>query len=116
MNERRDEPVTAARVLELLDGGTVNGRMSAELERLAGAVARTQKKGKVTLEVTVKPLGDGIEITGAVKVTTPLPAPVGTFYWVTRDGKLSRHDPEQLEMDLRPLPKGEPAGVVDWKE
>lgn len=76
--------------------------LGTELGSVVDAVRTTGKAGKLTVELTVKPLSAGDDVTLAVtdRITSRLPAPdVGqTILYATGDGALSRRDPRQGEI------------------
>lgn len=87
--------VLPSQVLADLEQGEVERRLAAELERVAGSVARTQKPGKLTIELKVEPKGEGIVITCAHKAAVPEFDPVGRLYYVSADGRLVSRNPDQ---------------------
>lgn len=87
-----------------------NGRTDAELadhlRDLIAGVKDTEKAGKLTLVVNVKPNGRGggsVTVSTSVKVSSPEAAPEASLYYVDDNHNLSRRDPRQLSLtDLRP--------------
>lgn len=107
----KDEPVRQIRpftaVVQELAGGRVLTGLSEALADVTAAVAETGKKGTVTLQLTVAPVGKGAS--GALQVTakTAVKAPESddatptTVFFADDDGNLTRTDPKQLQLPLR---------------
>jgi hypothetical protein len=87
--------------------GAMLDEASGELAEVVKRVAETGKAGALTLRLTVKPAGRGSVRTVVIEdeVVAKLPAPDKevTIFFPTEDGNLSRQDPTQLPLGLRPV-------------
>ena len=77
-----------------------------QLTELAEAVKMTRKPGTLSIKLKLKPAGqrDGdinqLEIVSDLSMTKPKDDPLKTIFFITEDMKLTRDDPDQLEMKL----------------
>lgn len=85
--------------------GLTHSELTDALKELVAAVTEERKGGKITLTITVKPLGkgDGLEVSCDVKLAAPVPTPGTSIWFATPDNDLSRVDPRQQAMDLREI-------------
>lgn len=91
-----ENPLTFA--LANLDAGQVLIDAGESLKDLCAVVLRRQEKGKLALNITVKPFkGEALVFVPEVKVTEPKPEPQQSVFYSTEDGALSRNDPRQRE-------------------
>ena len=93
--------VPFASVLQQIARGSAHSELSTELQRLARAVIDTEKKGTITLVLTVAPTkGDALEV--STKITTKVPQePSASIFFADEIGNLTRSDPRQIEAPLR---------------
>lgn len=73
-----------------------------ELANILYMAAETGRQGKLTLEIVVKPVEKGskqMQIEDTVKATYPRCDPGRTFMFVGDDGSLTRHDPDQEDIE-----------------
>lgn len=104
---------SALRVLAELDNGRTASELDYELAQLVQAATITGKKGKVTVEVTVEPNGEGkVEIDADVKPKVPKPTKHTTTFFVGDSGHLSRSDPRQRELNFQSAKAAAPAAVA----
>lgn len=77
-----------------LDKGRVADEASVRLAEVIGAVLVTEKKGTVTLKVTVSPRagGDTVDVEAVTTAVVPKPDHAGVFF-VTDENTLTRDDP-----------------------
>lgn len=91
-----DDPPDFAAWLTAHARGTLNDELTMALAEVVESVAHLDKKGALTLTITVEPAGSGgrtIAITGKTSAKPPVPNPeVGIFY-VGDGGSLHRDDP-----------------------
>ena len=84
---------------ELTQGNKVT-ELTSEMEQLTAAVMATGKKGKLTLELSLSPMGKGrIEIDADVKTKTPKLTDFSTVFFATAENQLQRTDPNQMELE-----------------
>lgn len=76
-------------------GGAVDDQLTAAMSDVACAVQLLEKKGSVTLKLTLSEQGGGVVVVPEVKHDVPQPATSGQFFYVADDGSLSRRDPNQ---------------------
>lgn len=76
-------------------GGAIDDQLTAAMTDVARAVQLLEKKGSVTLKLTLSERGGGVVVTPEVKHDVPQPATSGQFFYVADDGSLSRRDPNQ---------------------
>jgi hypothetical protein len=84
--------------------GSANVAATLELADVVKAVSSLRKKGHVTIEVRVAPIGgSGRQIATAIHVTSkmPQPDPEASIEYVGDGGSLHREDPHQGKLDLR---------------
>ena len=89
-----------AHILAEIGRGDVEAEMSTAMHELVAAVQETEKAGKLTLSLTVKPVGEeSVEISVDVKSSTPTNRRPSIFY-IDGDGNLTRRNPDQPEFDF----------------
>lgn len=80
---------------------------AAKLQELVTAVTTSGKGGKLTLTISVQPAGRGsvktVVIQDSVGVSLPTPDREVTIFFPTENGELSRSDPAQIPLGLRPV-------------
>lgn len=86
------------RTLGELRRGSLVTEASQTLADLVQQVRKTGKKGKLTLNLTLRPSADAIEITATCEPKVPKLDPKATTLFDTEDGGLQRDDPKQTEM------------------
>lgn len=92
----------------------LNGHTQAELsDRLAECVERareTGKQAKLTLTLTIKPLGQSgqYEIRDQIKQQLPELDRGITLFFGTPEGNLTREDPNQQNLALKTVPDDKP--------
>jgi len=76
------------------------------LAAIVAAVTDEQRGGKMTLTISVKPLGkgDGLEVAVDLKAVPPKKTPGVSIFFATPDNSLTRQDPRQTTMELREVP------------
>jgi hypothetical protein len=81
----------------------------AALAEIVQAVRKTGKAGEMTIKIKVKaPKGGAapyLTVEDSLAVKVPKLDQADTVFFHTSDGGLSRQDPSQLEMQLRPVPQ-----------
>lgn len=96
--------------------GRANDEATAKLKEIVEAVNRTGKPGKITIELTVKPVPN---IAGTYsledKIThAPPKEPRKSMWFATADGGLTRNQPGlygPISADTMPAPDGKSAGA-----
>ncbi len=84
--------------------GTVDQEMTAAMAEVVEAVSHLEKKGTVTLEVTIDTAGSGgrtVSTACVVKAKPPTPAPEQSIFYVAEGGSLDREDPFQKALHLK---------------
>jgi hypothetical protein len=91
-----------------IQGGVLEADLDREVRAITRKVMETGKKGKIALVITLDHAGSGrVEVSGQVKLTTPVENRESALFYVTPDGSLSRRDPQQQELPgLRVLEGG----------
>lgn len=89
--------------LELLQGfrrGELLGECDRKLSELVGAIHETGGKGEITIKLKLDTNKAGqIECNPAVQVKKPSRALGTGIYFATDEGRLSRRDPNQLDIE-----------------
>lgn len=97
---------------EIRAGALLNEATDA-LAELVRAVADTGKGGEIAIRVKLKPAGRGsatIVVDADVDTKIPKPDREVSFFFPTKDGSLTKQDPNQMPLGLRPVDaRGEPA-------
>lgn len=94
-------------LLSQIDQGFFEKEVQDNLRELMAAITDTQKKGTITLTITIapKPKFRAMGVTGDVKIGKPKHPAIETLFFPTPDGNLTRHDPRQIHMfDNQPTP------------
>lgn len=96
--------------LHLQRGGSLHVELGEALNDVVEAVTETGKGGKVTLTITVKPIGKSshgqLMVTDAVKVTLPEGERGESIFFADDDHNLVRDNPNQPEIPgLREVPR-----------
>lgn len=103
----------AAWLQEYADGDT-HDELSTQLVKLVGAVQMCGKKGTLVYKITVSPAGrnsTNVMITDDVTLKTPEPARSETVWFVDDAGNPVRHNPAQMTLTLREVPRPQMAHV-----
>jgi hypothetical protein len=85
---------------ELRDGLCLD-ELSLQMQMLVQQVQATNKGGRITLTVDVKPaerIAGAVVITDDIKVKLPEIKSDGTLMWPTPEGNLQRNNPKQREL------------------
>lgn len=92
----------AAFVQEQRNGG-LHGELSDALSQLVAAVGEHEKKGTLTLTLTVVPNRDGqtVLVSDKVKLALPEGNRGAAIYFYDAVGNLHRRNPQQIELPLR---------------
>jgi hypothetical protein len=91
--------------------GATHDDLSDKLQELVAAVMEEGKSGKITLTVSIKPVGknDGLEVAAEVKSTLPKKQPGVSIFFASPENNLIRQDPRQQALELREI---SPASVA----
>lgn len=96
---------------ELRQGLTLD-ELDSAMPELVAAVKGTNKPGQITLTIKMRPpkKGGGKYLHVEAEVVSKLPKPDkgDTVFYTLSDNSLSRQDPDQKQLDLRPVPSGKP--------
>jgi hypothetical protein len=85
--------------------GGLNSEAADELAALIVACVDTQKKGSLTIELTVTPKGEFVEIEDKIKPKVPRHNTAASIFWPDANGNLTTSNPNQLSMNgLREVP------------
>lgn len=93
-----------AAILQELAKGTVHTELSTALADLMVAVQEHQKKGSITLKLTVEPKGDAYSVSSDITVAAPKAKPSSIFF-ADDSGNLTRSDPRQEAFELHDVAK-----------
>ena len=96
--------------LNQMRNGKAQEEASEKLNELINACRETGTKGKITLEIEVRPdKGDSGQyfLRPSIKLKKPLFAISDTIFWGTPEGNLQRTDPAQGDLDLRIIPEAQ---------
>lgn len=88
--------------------GAAHGELSEMLQDLVAAVVEHNKAGKLTLTITVQP-GEAYGtylVRDDVKSSPPKPDKTASLFYADDRGNLSRRNPMQPELPLRPVAGG----------
>lgn len=84
-----------------IDGGHAIEVADEQLRQVTQAVTRTGKKGTVTVTVEVSPNGEqGFAVTAKVAAKAPQLQFGQSFFFMGRDGDLTRTPPEYIQSSL----------------
>lgn len=96
---------TFLNVLENHRNGELLSDVSVAIRKVASAMALTQKGGKVTITLNMKPTtaGDGAAFVMEpdIKITEPKMKPAGSIFYCDDDFNLVRENPRQKKLNLR---------------
>ncbi len=94
-----------AALMEMRNGGTA-ADCNRKFNKLIAAVTETRKKGRITLSIEISPsrmdsMGDvkEVDLHHSCKISEPELDPGRSIFFMTKDGGLSRQDPNQLELE-----------------
>ena len=85
--------------------GMTHDELSDALRDLVAKVSDENKGGKLTIVISVKPIGkgDGLEVGFEHKLALPKETPGTAVFFATPDNALVRQDPRQTAMELREI-------------
>ena len=88
--------------------GATHDELSDALRDLVAKVSDEGKGGKLTITISVKPIGkgDGLEVGIEHKLALPKETPGTAIFFATPDNALVRQDPRQQTMELREIGPG----------
>lgn len=99
--------IDAAEVLKGIRKGRMMHELAEKLEELTTAIRDTNQKGSLTLKLSITPLKKGdadgmgaiaIALSDTIKIDKPEPAKAETLFFATRNGALSRNNPDQMNL------------------
>lgn len=93
-------------VLRDLRGGTLAEELTEDLAKLAIEVDKTGKQGTISVQLTVKPASKGsgtMVVTDKTSLKLPELAKGETIMFGSPEGSLTRSDPNQKKLDLKPV-------------
>lgn len=86
-------------VLAEIDSGTLLDQVSEKLAELVRGVLDVEKTGSISIQLTVKPNGDGKVIVDGKVVSKVPEKPVDqSFFFARPNGDLTRNSPKQEEV------------------
>jgi hypothetical protein len=105
--------MSAIRLLQEHRAGATHDEISDAIREVVAAVTDEQKAGRVAINITVKPRGkgDGLDVAVECKAFPPKATPGVSTFFADKDNNLSRQDPRQANMDLRPVPAAAHKGI-----
>ncbi|MCB8880097.1 hypothetical protein ACELLULO517_07610 [Acidisoma cellulosilytica] len=86
--------------------GVTLDEMSDALQELVAAVTEEGKGGKLTVTITVKPMGrdsGALEVACDIKAAPPKKTPGTSVFFPTPENNLVRQDPRQQSLELREI-------------
>jgi hypothetical protein len=90
-----------------LEGGGIVEDLDHHITKVVSRAMTMQKKGTVSLVITLKPEGiKNMEITAKVDSKPPKMEPTATMLFATPNGQLLAHDPEQMLLGLKVVDSG----------
>lgn len=97
---------------EIEMGGLLDELTDAQ-HNLIDLIRLTNKPGALTITLNYKPEGAGqITVKAEVKAKEPKLQRGSSLFFLTPEGNLSRRDPRQQQMDLRPVGNEETPGEL----
>jgi len=88
--------------LARLEGGGLIEELEQTLREVAAACYNLTKKGEITLKLKFNPSGARkMDITAAIAAKVPKEERAPSMQFVTPDGQLLAHDPDQQRMELK---------------
>lgn len=81
-----------------IDKGRAASELETALAEVAKAVMEFRLKGEISIKLTFKPSGDGMETTMKITPKAPKRELKPAIFFVDEEGKLSRDDPNQPEL------------------
>ena len=93
---------------ELRQGITLD-ELDSSVAELVASVKATNKAGELTLKLKFRPGKNGakyLHIEDSVSVKTPKQDRADTIFFTTADNSLTKQDPDQRSLDLRPVGSG----------
>lgn len=86
--------------------GLTHDELTTELRDLVAAVAELRKTGSltVTLKLTPRPQGEGVDVSCAINSKPPKEEPASSIFYISPNNELVREDPRQSAMELREVP------------
>lgn len=98
-----------------LEGGSFALEVGETLQQAAAASYNLTKPAEVTIKIKFKPGGARkMDINASVSAKIPKEERSSTMLFVTPDGQLLAHDPDQTRMDLRVIKHTDvPSKVID---
>jgi hypothetical protein len=86
--------------------GSTHDELSDAMRDLVAAVVEENKVGKLTLTISIKPMGrgDGLEVAADIKVAAPKSRPGVSIFFASPENSLVRQDPRQTALELREVP------------
>lgn len=82
-------------------GGGLHNEASEELQKVVAAVKETQRKGSLTITISVEPAKDdemSVVLSDALNAKAPRPATKPSRWFTDDHGNVSRTDPRQQEI------------------
>ncbi len=101
--------IDALAVLQGLRKGRMLHELSEKLEELTTAIRENNKKGTLTVKLSIDPLERGdadgmgaisVVIRDEISINKPEPKRADTIFFASRNGSLTRNNPDQLEMEM----------------
>src|ERR1700683_3020226 len=95
--------------LQDMNGGVSHTDLSQALNDLVTAVATYGKVGQLTYTVKIRPAGRSastVFVSDEIKLKTPEGERPESVFFVSSDGNVTRHQPNQMRMPLREVPGG----------
>lgn len=91
---------TFAQTIEQLRYGTLHDELTKAMNDLTAAVTTTNKVGKITLSISLKPTNNSgqIEIIDDIKLTLPKENKGTSIMFATPENNLQREDPRQMSI------------------
>lgn len=98
-------------VCKEVDKGRLLERLTEQLAEVVRSVKETGKIGELGLKLKIRSNGEAISVEAVTAVKVPDVGIRTSLFFADDDGNLTRNDPKQAELDLRPQPRLVSEGV-----
>jgi hypothetical protein len=96
-----------------IEAGALLDELSEHQHRLVDAIRLAGKGGELVIKLAYKPDGRGqMNIKAEVKVNEPKMSRGTSLFFLTPEGNLTRRDPRQQDLPLRPVEDDEGLGQL----
>ena len=96
-------PKPFGETMRLFRQGQFNDECAELFAQMVRGVEETGKAGKLTITIDVKKAGAAVQVAAKVTDKTPEPTPDADLFWTTVEGNLTHSNPNQQQLDLKPV-------------